>query len=699
MAVQMRIAGPPARSTGRRAARPRRRASLTPLATVLALLAGVLVIAPVNQLSRAPSAAAVTADPVIAAAGDMACGQGSAGASCREMATSDLLVNIRNTDRLDAVIPLGDVQYECGEIENFMLNDASNPPRGYDRSWGRVKSITRPVVGNHEYRTDPIDCLPQGPGAPGYFGYFGQAASPLDANCTASCKGYYSYDLGSWHLITLNSNCGLVPGGCGAGSPQETWLRNDLASTARSCVMAAWHHPRYSTGPRASTSTQALWAALYDAHADVVLTGHEHSYERFDLLGRGTSTSTNPSIDPQGVRQFVVGTGGRNHSTLTGTVLTGSQVRDDNTFGVLKMVLHQNSYDWQFVPISGQTFTDSGSTACHDNGGDTTAPGAPGNLAASAAGATQVNLSWTAATDNVAVTGYQVYRGGALLATVGAVTSYADTTVAAGTAYSYTVKARDAAGNVGPASNAAAVNTPVGPPPGTFLPEDARVQEASPATNYGSGPAAAATTMSTKYILNHLPAGAEHVKGYDRSKFSHWADADGDGCNTRDEVLIKEAAHKTRVGPGCSLNGGSWWSAYDGVKTTDPSTLAVAHMIPLNEAWQSGAWNWSAAKRKAYANDLGYQHSLIAVSASSNRSKGEREPQDWMPTRAAYTCLYAKRWVAVKWRWKLKVNPVERAFLQAQLKACDWPRVSKPGVPVIPAVASVIGPTLVTTAH
>jgi hypothetical protein len=198
-------------------------------------------------------------------------------------------------------------------------------------------------------------------------------------------------------------------------------------------------------------------------------------------------------------------------------------------------------------------------------------------------------------------------------------------------------------------------------------------------------PAAAATTMSTKYIVSHLPGGAEQVNGYDRSKFSHWADADGDGCDTRDEVLIKEAAHKTRVGSDCSLHGGSWWSAYDGVKTTDSSSFDVDHMVPLNEAWQSGAWNWSPAKRKAYANDLGYKHSLVAVSASSNRSKGDREPQDWMPTRAAYTCLYAKRWVAVKWRWELKVNPVERAFLQAQLRVCGWPRVSKPGTPVIPA--------------
>ena len=208
-----------------------------------------------------------------------------------------------------------------------------------------------------------------------------------------------------------------------------------------------------------------------------------------------------------------------------------------------------------------------------------------------------------------------------------------------------------------------------------------------------AAPATAGTqsTMSTKYIVNHLPGGSEHVAGYLRSKFVHWGDADGDGCDARDEVLIKEAANETRVGSDCSLNGGSWWSAYDGAKTTDASSFDVDHMIPLNEAWQSGAWNWSAAKRKAYANDLGYKHSLIAVSASSNRSKGDREPQDWMPIRASYTCLYAKRWAAVKWRWQLKVNPVERAFLQAQLKLCGWPRVSKPSRPAIPTTGGGTG--------
>jgi hypothetical protein len=397
---------------------------------------------------------------------------------------------MQSTDRVDAVIPLGDVQYECGELANFNLADNSSPPRGYGRSWGRpgLKAITHPVVGNHEYRTDPSACLPQGAGAPGYFTYFGAAASPLDSGCTASCRGYYSYDLGSWHIVALNSNCGQTPGGCKAGSPQEQWLRADLAATSKTCILAAWHHPRYSSGTRASSVTQALWEDLYDAHADVVLTGHEHSYERFDLLGRGSSTSTQPTVDPQGIRQFVVGTGGRNLSTFAGTLQNGSQVRNDRTFGVLRIVLHSGSYDWSFRPIAGQTFTDSGSTACHGAGTtpDTTAPTIPTGLTTSSVTQSQVGLSWTASTDDRKVTGYDVRRDGAVLAGSVTGTAYTDTTVRPGTSYTYAVRARDAAGNVSAYSTAVTVRTPDPLPAGTFTPvADARVQASSPAANYG----------------------------------------------------------------------------------------------------------------------------------------------------------------------------------------------------------------------
>ena len=208
----------------------------------------------------------------------------------------------------------------------------------------------------------------------------------------------------------------------------------------------------------------------------------------------------------------------------------------------------------------------------------------------------------------------------------------------------------------------------------------------------GATPASAATgTVSTRYLVHYLPAASEHVDGYDRAEFRLWVDSDHDGCDTRDEVLIAEALSKPRVGVGCSLSGGVWQSKYDGVRTADPSTFDIDHLVPLDEAWRSGAWRWTTTKRQAYANDLGYQASLIAVSASSNRSKGDREPQDWIPRRPGYQCIYAKRWVAVKWRWQLRVDAAERAWLGAELKACGWPRVAKPGTPLVPPAGGSTG--------
>lgn len=188
----------------------------------------------------------------------------------------------------------------------------------------------------------------------------------------------------------------------------------------------------------------------------------------------------------------------------------------------------------------------------------------------------------------------------------------------------------------------------------------------------------AATPVSSKWLLNHLSVKGEHTKGYSRSKFPDWYDADHDGCNTRYEVLIAEATKKPKVKAGCKLSGGKWYSRYDGVTTKNPSTFDIDHLVPLAEAWQSGAWKWSASKRKLYANDLGYFADLIAVSASSNRSKGDREPQDWMPPRTHYACTYLKQWVAVKWRWGLSANAREVDYLRDRLRSCGWPTIKKP---------------------
>jgi hypothetical protein len=300
----------------------------------------------------APPPVVGSGDAVIAAAGDIACdpGQpnfnGGAGASdaCRQMAVSDLLV----AGKYDAVLALGDNSYYCSSYESFQ--------KSFDPSWGRVKSIIHPVTGNHDYLTHAgtlpggAGCDASNTGAAGYFKYFGSAAG-------AAGSGYYSYDVGSWHLIALNSQCGQA-GGCGAASAQAKWLAADLAAHPAKCTLAYWHIPLFSSGGRASPSMRSIWQQLQAAGADVVLTGHDHTYERFAPQNdAGAPAAT-------GLREFVVGTGGANHTSFT-SVAANSEVRNDATFGVLRMVLHPNGYDWQFVPEKGASFTDAGSGTCH----------------------------------------------------------------------------------------------------------------------------------------------------------------------------------------------------------------------------------------------------------------------------------------------------------------------------------------------
>jgi hypothetical protein len=276
-------------------------------------------------------------DPVIGAAGDIACdptsssfnaGNGTTG-SCRQKAVSDVMLN----SNLTAVLTLGDTQYEDGTLTKYQ--------QSYDPSWGRLKGITRPAVGNHEYETA---------GASGYFDYFGAAAGE-------KTKGYYSYDIGAWHIIALNSMCSQV-GGCGVGSSQEKWLKADLAAHPNMCTLAYWHHPRFSSGQHGSSSSyDAFWKALYASGVEIVLNGHDHHYERFN--------PQNPSAaaDPNGIQEFIVGTGGKNHYS-TGTALANSVVRNSDTYGFLKLTLRPTSYDWQFIPEPGKTFTDSGTRNC-----------------------------------------------------------------------------------------------------------------------------------------------------------------------------------------------------------------------------------------------------------------------------------------------------------------------------------------------
>jgi acid phosphatase type 7 len=291
-------------------------------------------------------------DPVLVAAGDIACdplsptfngGLGSS-TSCRQKIVSDLIVN---DPQVSTVAVLGDIQYYCGGAAAFAAS--------YNLSWGRFRTFTRPAVGNHEYipsssTTPATDCDPTGQAA-GYFGYFGALAG-------APSQGYYSYNLGTWHIIVLNSNCPQA-GGCSPGTPQDVWLQADLAANPVACTLAYWHIPLWSSGGRAAQNTRTLTQRLYNANVDVVLAGHDHIYERF------APQDPNGVLDTtRGIRAFVVGTGGSNHTTIPG-VAANSEVRNGDTFGVLRLTLHPGSYDWRFVPEPGKTFTDTGTDSCH----------------------------------------------------------------------------------------------------------------------------------------------------------------------------------------------------------------------------------------------------------------------------------------------------------------------------------------------
>jgi Calcineurin-like phosphoesterase len=263
---------------------------------------------------------------VLVGAGDIA---GCADLSGAE-ATAKLLASVPGTIFAD-----GDLVYPNGSLSEF--------DKCYGPTWGRFKQRTRPAVGNHEYGT---------PNAAGYFDYLGKAAHPHG--------GYYSYDLGSWHIIVLNTNCSEDPGVCKAGSAQEKWLKADLRAHPAECQLAYFHEPLFSSGERTPDERlHPIWNDLYEAGVDVVVNGHVHNYERFAPQDPGGKA------DPdRGIREFIVGTGGKSHQAFV-QVRPNSQVRNDNTYGVIKLVLMPEKYKWTFIPISGATFTDSGEGTCH----------------------------------------------------------------------------------------------------------------------------------------------------------------------------------------------------------------------------------------------------------------------------------------------------------------------------------------------
>ena len=276
--------------------------------------------------SSAPTSSAPTSAPVIAAVGDIACAPGyTVGSTCQHKAVADKIISDTAVSR---VLALGDIQYEAGALSAFQ--------NSYDKSWGPLKSKTKPVPGNHEYGTA---------GAAGYFDYFGALAGDRS-------KGYYSFDVGAWHFVALNSERDITAGGA-----QVAWLKADLAAHPNKCVGAMWHKPRWSTGTHGDHSAMAPFVqALYDARAEVILSGHDHDYERFYPL--------NPSgvrDDARGIVQIVSGEGGKNHYAVAGRSTTAA--KDSTSYGYARLTLHSDSADVAFVPAVG-SYRDAAKITC-----------------------------------------------------------------------------------------------------------------------------------------------------------------------------------------------------------------------------------------------------------------------------------------------------------------------------------------------
>ena len=319
-------------------------------ASVGVVVFGLMICAGVSRGQEAPAAATKksvhphahahakskpTTEPVAAilvGAGDIAGCADLSGAA----ATAKLIEGIPGT-----VFAAGDLAYEKGSAQEF--------EECYGKTWGRFKERTRPALGNHEYKV--------GDSSP-YFQYWGEAAGKPG-------QGYYSYELGSWHIVVLNTNCSVAAlGGCGKDSPEEIWLRGDLAAHPNVCILAYSHQAMFSSGIISSHAMhpelRQFWRDLYEAHADVILAGHEHSYERFAAQDPEGKLDT-----ANGIREIVAGTGGRSHTPL-GIPRPNSEVRNDNTYGVLKMTLAAHSYKWEFIPVPGKAFRDSGEGTCHN---------------------------------------------------------------------------------------------------------------------------------------------------------------------------------------------------------------------------------------------------------------------------------------------------------------------------------------------
>lgn len=383
----------------------------------------------------AGAATAGAADPVVMAAGDVACankGITTPGACSHPYTSNLLLAQQRSAEGLAAVLAPGDLQYESGTLSGF---------RSYfGPSWGRLGSVLRPVPGNHEYQTS---------GAAGYYDYFAEIGAPTGKRG----QGWYSFDVGGWHIIGLNSSNACSPVSCAAGSAQEVWLRNDLAQTTKACIMAFVHHPLAS-----APKLKPLWQALYDAGADFVLAGHTHTYKK--------PVARNPSgaSDAKGPREVIVGTGGKS----------------GGIYGALKLTLHPNSADWRFV---GSGTSDSGSATCH---GTPTPPPPATPVASFGYVSSGLGVIFGDQSTGSPTSWSWDFGDGATSTAQNPGHVYA----AAGT-YTVTLTARNAAGSDTTSRQVTVSQSTTPPPPpgtGATLVADTKANVSSPAKNYGTDP-------------------------------------------------------------------------------------------------------------------------------------------------------------------------------------------------------------------
>lgn len=399
-----------------------------------------------NTFQPSPGLPANASPFVVVAAGDGASGETKAVA----------VSNLMGTLNPNMVLYLGDV-YEKGTALEFF-----NWYGGQTNNFGTFKSITNPTIGNHEYSASST--------AAGYFDFWDNVPN------------YYSYNAGGWHFISLNSNRTRIA--IGPTSAQYQWLQQDLAANSQACTIVYYHHPLFNIGPEGSTSQLSdIWSLLAQSGVEIVLNGHDHTYQRWvPLNGSGQPSAT-------GITEFVVGGSGHGLQTIKTSDARVAYSTDANptAFGVLKLVLNPNGASYQYVNTSS-TVLDSGAISCGSFGPDTQAPSIPAGVTAASPSHYQVNFNWSASSDNVGVTGYRISRNGSVLVSVsGSSLSYLDSTVSPSTQYSYTVDAFDQAGNHSAASSPANVTTQAMPASLTFPPvADTYVSASSPTTNYGN---------------------------------------------------------------------------------------------------------------------------------------------------------------------------------------------------------------------